>query len=339
MMDVDYRILVCSRDGQIFTINNGDVSGKVIELFAPPIGMVAVSSKEIYIGETGRRIHCFSLRGKKSFTLEMPANITNMTLFSKGRMSQDRALLVALDSGEVRIYKDKYCLDKFHTSGVVTAMRCGRYGREDVCLALTHRSGAISIRVFRRKSVLSTAGIVVGPPPEQDEPLKVPKKTKLYVEQTQREKEMAVEMHRIFQRDLSKLRLTSARSYVKLITDGNGPVSYSRHASVRLTVEVIGLGPIFKLALKVQNTGKKTLYNVPVTFGYKHSLYEMPQPSILIPALVPELLYHYEVVVHSVHANGAAGVVRVFVLNRGSSLPIITASVQMPMSEVMAGGG
>ncbi len=48
----------------------------------------------------------------------------------------------------------------------------------------------------------------------------MPKKTKLYVEQTQRERDQATEMHRLFQRDLCKLRLTTARSYVKVITDG-----------------------------------------------------------------------------------------------------------------------
>ncbi len=48
----------------------------------------------------------------------------------------------------------------------------------------------------------------------------MPKKTKLYVEQTQREREQAIDMHRIFQRDLCKLRLATARSYVKVLTDG-----------------------------------------------------------------------------------------------------------------------
>ena len=53
-------------------------------------------------------------------------------------------------------------------------------------------------------------------PCEKDIPLAVPKKTKLYVEQTQREREQAVDMHRIFQRDLCKLRLSTARAYVKV---------------------------------------------------------------------------------------------------------------------------
>ena len=66
------------------------------------------------------------------------------------------------------------------------------------------------------------------------------------------------------QRDLQKLRLESARSYVKLITDGNGPVSYTKDASIQLTASVQGLGPLFKIMMKFQNTGKRSLLHVPV---------------------------------------------------------------------------
>lgn len=59
-----------------------------------------------------------------------------------------------------------------------------------------------------------------GPLPEQDVPLDVPKKTRLYVEQTQREREHAVDMQRVFQRDLVKMRLETARALVKVLTDG-----------------------------------------------------------------------------------------------------------------------
>ena len=47
---------------------------------------------------------------------------------------------------------------------------------------------------------------------EQDVPLNIPKKTRVYVEQTKREREKASEMHRGFQRDLCKLRLSTARA-------------------------------------------------------------------------------------------------------------------------------
>ena len=55
----------------------------------------------------------------------------------------------------------------------------------------------------------------------------VPKKTRLYLEQTKRETEQAPDMHRIFQRDLAKLKLTAARTYVQLLTDGKVCVNFT----------------------------------------------------------------------------------------------------------------
>ena len=81
------------------------------------------------------------------------------------------------------------------------------------------QSGALDIKIFRRKAELQDVGSasVHG----ENIPLDIPKKTRLYVEQADREREEAVEMHRIFQRDLCKLRLSSARAYVKLVVSGS----------------------------------------------------------------------------------------------------------------------
>jgi hypothetical protein len=46
------------------------------------------------------------------------------------------------------------------------------------------------------------------------------------------------DMHRIFQRDLCKLRLATARSFVKVITDGQGPLSTTGSTSLRLDAKV-----------------------------------------------------------------------------------------------------
>ena len=54
------------------------------------------------------------------------------------------------------------------------------------------------------------------------------------------------------QRDLCKLRLSTAKHYVKIITDGQGPVSYAAGASLRLNAQVQGLGPLFKIKLSIQ---------------------------------------------------------------------------------------
>ncbi len=74
---------------------------------------------------------------------------------------------------------------------------------------------------------LASGGVLsAGPPAEQDVPLQLPRKTKLFIEQLQREKEQAGDIHKSFQRDLCKLRLETARSYVKTITDGQATVPH-----------------------------------------------------------------------------------------------------------------
>lgn len=89
-------------------------------------------------------------------------------------------------------------------------------------------------------------------------------------------------MHRIFQRELYKLRLSTARSYVKVITDTQGPVSYTSGTSVRLSAQAAGIGPIFKLKITLENTGKRVLTNIPITFKYNHSLYKMRKSIITV---------------------------------------------------------
>jgi Bardet-Biedl syndrome 1 protein len=59
--------------------------------------------------------------------------------------------------------------------------------------------------MLRRGANLEIQGSA-GPPPEQDVPLALPKKTKLYIEQTQRERDHTVHMHRTFQAELTKMR-------------------------------------------------------------------------------------------------------------------------------------
>ena len=45
-------------------------------------------------------------------------------------------------------------------------------------------------------------------------------------------------MHRVFQRDLCRLRLETARAYVSLISHGRGPQSVVGGANVRINASV-----------------------------------------------------------------------------------------------------
>eukprot|EP00735_Rhodelphis_limneticus_P001522 TRINITY_DN12154_c0_g1::TRINITY_DN12154_c0_g1_i1::g.26505::m.26505 TRINITY_DN12154_c0_g1::TRINITY_DN12154_c0_g1_i1::g.26505 ORF type:complete len:585 (-),score=107.23,sp/Q3V3N7/BBS1_MOUSE/40.00/1e-141,BBS1/PF14779.1/2.4e-77,BBS2_Mid/PF14783.1/4,BBS2_Mid/PF14783.1/91,BBS2_Mid/PF14783.1/2.8e+02,BBS2_Mid/PF14783.1/3.9,PHTB1_N/PF14727.1/1.2e+03,PHTB1_N/PF14727.1/1.6e+02,PHTB1_N/PF14727.1/3.2 TRINITY_DN12154_c0_g1_i1:527-2281(-) len=333
LQDVEYRICVATRDGKVYSIKNGEVTGNVIELESQPCGLLR-SGKCIIVACMGNVVHSFHLKGKKNYSLYLPAPVTNIELISSKISRSIKALAVALANREIRIYNEKHLVTTLMAPDVVTAMRFGRYGREDHTLITVYKNGALSIKMLPRTTNLEVTGTNTGPPPEQDIPLNVPKKTKLYVEQTQREREEGIEMHRVFQRDLCKLRLATARAYVKVITDGRGPTSYTAGSSLRLNAQVQGLGPKFKIKVGVQNCGEKPIYGVMVNMSFNDQLYQVEPTLVRLPALIPGLQHRHEVNVQSLDSQtGGGGVIKVFVTTPASCVPVICAVVNMPWSE------
>jgi Bardet-Biedl syndrome 1 protein len=145
-----------------------------------------------------------------------------------------QAVLVALNNGEVRVYNDKYFITTIKIDAIVTGMQFGVFGREEGCLIMNFKSGGLCAKILQRQADLSTSTIKPGPPPLQDVPLNVPKKTKLYVELTQREKDQCQDMHKQFQKDLIRIRLKTAQTYIQMLSDGNAPMSYALGSQIRL---------------------------------------------------------------------------------------------------------
>lgn len=81
-------------------------------------------------------------------------------------------------------------------------------------------------------------GVKTGPPAEQDTPLNVPKKTKLFIEVAQRERDQYLSMHKLFHMDLAKLRFRCAQNYLRTISEGYAPVSYASGANIKLMANV-----------------------------------------------------------------------------------------------------
>lgn len=163
-------------------------------------------------------------------------------------------------------------------------MKFGTYGTEPNTLILVYRNGGLEFKYLNRKANLQT-NKDGGPPIEQNIPLQLPKKTKLYLEQANREKQYATEMHRAFQKDLCKLRLQTTRAYVKILTDGQ-QTGYSDGSSINLNAEVCGFGPLFNIKLTIQNTGTKPLHNLPVILHYNRMIYQIDNFLMTVSAMI-----------------------------------------------------
>ncbi|CAM5072596.1 unnamed protein product [Natator depressus] len=334
--DVEYRVTVACRDGSIYILRRESKRPKYcIELSAQPMGLVRVH-KNIVAGCSDETLQGYTQKGKKLWTVYLPAPLMTMSLLDhKSRGFQ--AVMVGLANQEVHMYRDKNLVDVIRTQDVVTSICFGRYGREDNTLIMTTKGGGLIIKILKRTAVFEEKDMSLGPPVAQSIRLSVPKKTRLYVDQTLRERENAVAMHHVFQMDLYRLRLMAARAYVKALESSLAPITSTLQEPLKMNAVVQGIGPTFKLTLHIQNTsaGRPSI-NLLVSFLYDQSLYAMKRAFFKAPMLVPGLNYPIETFVECLSDKGISDVIKVFVLREGQSMPLLTAHINMPVSEGLA---
>lgn len=306
-----------------------------IELSAQPVGLVRVH-KILVVGSTQESLHGFTHKGKKLWTVQMPAAILTMNLLEQ-RSRGLQAVMAALANGEVRIYRDKALLNVVRAPDAVTSLCFGRYGREDNTLIMTTRGGGLIIKILKRTAVFVEGTGEVGPPLAQTTKLSVPRKTRLYVDQTLREREAGTAMHRTFQTDLYLLRLRAARAYVQALESSLSPMSATAREPLKLHAVVQGLGPTFKLTLHLQNTSTaRPVLGLQVCFLYNEAFYALPRAFFKVPLLVPGLSYPLETFVESLSSKGISDIIKVLVLREGQSAPLLSAHINMPVSEGLA---
>ncbi|XP_041099219.1 Bardet-Biedl syndrome 1 protein isoform X1 [Polyodon spathula] len=334
--DVEFRVTVACRNGNIYILRRDSKKPKYcIELCSQPVGLVRVN-KNIVVGCTTESLHGYTQKGKKLWTSFLPAPITTMGVMDhKARGYQ--AVLVGLANSEVHVFREKNLVNIVKTPDVVTSICFGRYGREDGTLIMTTKGGGLVIKILKRTAVFDEKDSAPGPPLAQSIKLNVPKKTKLYVDQTLRERENAVGMHRAFQMDLYRLRVNAARAYVKVLESSLSPMSSGVSEPLRMNAVVQGLGPSFKLTLNIQNTSAcRPAMNLCISFLYDHSLYSMKTAFLKIPLLVPGLNYPIDTFVECLSDKGISDIIKVFVLREGKTAPLLTAHINMPVSEGIA---
>lgn len=331
--DVEFRITVACRNGNIYILRReSDKPKYCIELSSHPVGLVRLG-KNVVVGCTDESLQGFTQKGKKLWRSVLAAPITTMAAMDLPTRGF-QAVLVGLANCEVQLYRDKNLLSTIKTPDVVTSICFGRYGREDGTLIMTTKGGGLMVKILKRTAAFDDRDSAPGPPPAQSVRLNVPKKTKLYVDQTLRERENGLAMHRAFQMDLSRLRLAAAKAYVKALESSLTPMSSSLSEPLKMNAVVQGLGPSFKLTLNVQNTAAcRPVMNLAISFLYDEGLYRMRSPYLRIPLLVPGLIYPVETFVECTSDKGISDIIKVFVLHEGRSSPLLTAHINMPVSE------
>ena len=401
LFHAEWRVAVICRDGTLYSVKNGDVTGQsVISGVSIPLSSQAVAITQqdtlLWIGTMDHKICSYTTRGQKQREIALSGPMVDICILNfagggvRGGNSDATLLAVAMQNGQVKLFKNSRCVDTIEVEPPIKAMRFGRYGREDNSLVLIHGpNGSLSVKMWRRKNNVSSLQADSGPPPEQDVPLPIPKKTKLWMEMTNREVEEGADIHRLFQRDLCALRLEAARAYVKVLTETklgatrgaiassggnsamNGSEGSNNIATVNLHVKVEGLGPRFLLKITLLNLGSSPVLQGKLLFNYDASYYSIGHSSrsasiVNVPILLPGVKTVYETEILCVDELGRGGNVLIFLQGGAvgnsasatgdegkgdekgvpssaipvvSTLPIVSANVLMPASEMFDADG
>lgn len=351
---VGYRVAVACRSNVVYFVRGSELHGSPIEAPDVVCGLVLQDDKTLLIACANSALYCYHTKGKRRYALRFDSPITSCAPVDHG----DKAMLgvaVGLASGQVRLYNGRTLVSCFETGRTVCALAFGQYQREARSLIVVLADGTLMVKMLPRSQAdrlgASVASLAGPSSAEQDTPLALPRRTKLYVDQTTRERQEAAAMHRVFQRGLARLRLAVLRSYVDGLRVGAhatvqslAPAQAPAHASgdvgatsvlraFRLSCQVLGLGPTLRVVLTASATGDTPVVGVQAGLVFDDTLYAIAPAALSVPLLVPGAPVSWAVLVRALRP-GIAGLVHIRVSAPQSDVPSLNYAVRLPASEV-----
>ncbi|XP_022216762.2 Bardet-Biedl syndrome 1 protein homolog [Drosophila obscura] len=353
--ETDFCIVVATRNGGVYLLRKSNSVGQeIFKLSTPLTGLLLLPIDQTILASTmDSRYQCYSKRGKLLYQVQLdsqpvcilPLNLTHLGI---------TLVAVALKGGAVKFFLQRYQVDEFVLEETVDAMLYGRMGMEDHVLTLVTQSGQMIVKILRRVSRFepkaeALAGRRLGASDHKltdgSSILDKPKKSSIFVEQAAREKQQAKATYGSFQVELWRLRHTAARATIDAINSSESTISGDlTHAPVKLSAEVCGSGPAFRLYLTVQNLSTfKMASNLMVLLHADRRHYAIQQSLARLPSVLPgiPLRVDFEVVAvldaldklppPSLTLDNS--LIRVMLMKAGQAKPLIAAAVTMPQSE------
>ena len=162
----------------------------------------------------------------------------------------------------------------------------------------------------------------------------VPKKSPLYLDLIEREKENSFHMQNTFQNDLLRIRYKAMDSYVKMLKIGNAPQNYSSSSTMKISVSLEGLGPNFKLNLILDNSGSEPLFNGILSLDFNRKIYYFEKESIILSIIMPHIPVKYSLNFKNISENGNSGMIKIIIVDKFQNSPLIQYTIKVPVSEL-----
>ncbi|KAI8126246.1 hypothetical protein FF38_13487 [Lucilia cuprina] len=350
--ETDFCIAIATRYGSVYLLRKAATEGQeIFKLSHPLTGLVLLPiDQTIVVSSMDKKLLCYSKKGKQLYMVRLEEQPICMTMVNLTHLGLT-LICVALQGGLLQFYMQKYLVDEFQICGTVSSMIFGYLGLEEHVLCLTTIEGDLVIKILKRTASfepnqkLSGRGIPHISDMVQNAVLEKPKKSSIFVEQVAREKQNAKSTYGSFQVELWRLRHTAARATVDALNSSERTISGDiTHAPVKLSAEVCGVGPVFRLYLTIQNLSTyKMASNLVVLLHADRRHYTIQKSMAKLPSILPgvPLKIDFEVVAvldindklppHTLTPDNSN--IRVMIMKIQQTKPLIAAVIAMPQSE------
>lgn len=199
-------------------------------------------------------------------------------------------------------------------------------GQEERTIAMITVGGGLCMKILKRTADFNVNHSMSNSSLSNTSKFSIPKKTRLFIDQTIRERAEAKKIHNTFQQGFLRLRLTTAKQAFENLnenqTTGPNPIT--------LEANVLGLGPNYMIRILVTNISESLSYTElyilcrPEDTDVNPRVIDLP----LLPSAVPISL--------TVSANlrsQISGKIKILLCKKSNPKPLSVTTVILPAAE------
>ena len=325
----EHTILVGDRGCTVYVIKKDIITNKCI--IPQPLVSLIITPKNFYVGTISNNYISYNFTGDKIFSIIQPAVITCMEFYYR-KIEDLPIVIIALKNQEVRFYNNKILLIVMKVHDNIFGMKFGRYATVDDCLVLFTYSGSLIVKTFGKENKFSK--LKYEEENKSEGKIIIPKKSSLFLDLAEREKENSFNMQNTFQNDLLRIRYKAMDSYVKMLKIGNAPQNYSSSSTMKIAASLEGLGPNFKLNLILDNSGNEPIINAVLTLDFNRKVYYFDKENIQLGIIMPRIPIKYSLPFKNISESGSSGMIKIIILDKEKSSPLIQTTIKVPVSEL-----
>ncbi|CAH1155344.1 unnamed protein product [Phaedon cochleariae] len=340
VLSLEFRILVACREGYICVLQRGWLEGKFIIQMTHNIAdfVVIPDDNLIIVATTDKILNCFSKRGHKLWSLVMSNEIICLCLVPLPHIRMN-VIAVGLKNGAIHLYQGRKCVDQINVPDAPSVITFGQLGQEEHVLVIITIAGTVIFRILKRTADFNSS-VTENVPLIQNKPLSLPKRSKLFLEQTMRERNTFLDIHQTFQQDLMRIRLHTAKELLQQST--NQTNSINQKEQVKLSAQVLGLGTKFTVTFTLENMETNSALRGVIMILHVNPLnYECSPNKTSVPLLQPGFSHKIRVKIEEIVGENQTNVprtpedctIRVFITRKHQTQPMLAATVNMPLSE------